>query len=314
MMEESEQPAALPPKPSLEKESKPTNWGRTVFTMLLFFAIYLWMGFDPMLLILIVAVLFTHEAGHFVAMKAFGYRNVNMFFLPLMGASVSGDKPNVPYRHELMMILAGPVPGIFVGMVMLLPFVNGGNPLIEFIATLLIGLNLLNMLPIFPLDGGRVMDKLFAGSNHYLRIVFLSFSLALILAYIVFTQRIIVGLLAFGIMGQLVASFKYLQTRRAFSNLGLNFRTSYDELSNEDYWRLHHAVRYRFPHLQTDQQIAEKVAGLLLYSSARRLGILEKLLFFFVWLFFLLAPVAEILWVFSTHDMSAPSDVLPKLY
>jgi len=37
--------------------------------------------------VLVLLVLFVHEAGHFLGMKAFGHKNVQMFFIPLMGAA-----------------------------------------------------------------------------------------------------------------------------------------------------------------------------------------------------------------------------------
>lgn len=39
---------------------------------------------------LILVVIFIHELGHFAGMKLAGYRHVKMFFIPLLGAAVSG--------------------------------------------------------------------------------------------------------------------------------------------------------------------------------------------------------------------------------
>src|SRR5262245_26006745 len=45
-------------------------------------------------LFILVPVLLFHEAGHWVAMRAFGYRNLRMFFIPFLGAAVSGRNYN----------------------------------------------------------------------------------------------------------------------------------------------------------------------------------------------------------------------------
>lgn len=39
---------------------------------------------------ILLPVLLFHEAGHYLAMKIFGYRNLKMFFIPLFGAAVTG--------------------------------------------------------------------------------------------------------------------------------------------------------------------------------------------------------------------------------
>lgn len=285
---------ALPPKPSLESVAQPTNWGRTVFTMLLFFAIFMWLGLDVAFLIVLVVVLFIHEGGHFLAMKIFGYRNVNMFFVPFFGAFVSGEKLNAPYRHELIMILAGPVPGILLGMLLAVPAVNGGSTAILLPAFILLGLNVLNLLPVFPLDGARVVDRLFTSGNQHLRIFFLVLSLMAVAAYIIFSGRFFIALISVGIVGQIIGSLSVIRLRKHLASLGYNYKTSYDELTPEAYWPIHRAVQERSPELKNERDVARRVAGVLLYSSPHRLSLPEKLLFLFITLFFFFAPLIEI--------------------
>src|SRR6267143_4595384 len=42
--------------------------------------------------LILTGVLAFHEAGHFVAMRALGYRDVKMFFIPFFGAAVTGRR------------------------------------------------------------------------------------------------------------------------------------------------------------------------------------------------------------------------------
>jgi len=80
----------------LEKIRNPTgNWAQTIFVLVISVAVFVGLGmrehpfaFTAML----VGVLFFHELGHYVGMRIFGYRNVRMFFIPLFGAAVSGQK------------------------------------------------------------------------------------------------------------------------------------------------------------------------------------------------------------------------------
>lgn len=107
---------------------------------------------------LLVGVLLLHELGHFLAMKHFGYRDVSMFFIPFFGAAVSGRKMDVRPAQEVLMILAGPLPGILLGVPLLLFASAGQHPLLKQAAVMLILINGINLLPIKPLDGGRFFE------------------------------------------------------------------------------------------------------------------------------------------------------------
>ena len=111
-------------------------------------------------LAILVGVLFVHELGHYLAMLAFGYGNVRMFFIPLLGAAVSGRGHGAAGWKKVVVALAGPLPGILAGGVL------GGlglyyhRPLLLRIAEMSLLLNGFNLLPVLPLDGGRVVQSL----------------------------------------------------------------------------------------------------------------------------------------------------------
>ena len=64
----------------------------------------------------LIPILLFHEFGHYVAMRVFGYQDLRMFFIPLFGAAVSGRHYNVPGWKKAIVSLAGPVPGIGLGV------------------------------------------------------------------------------------------------------------------------------------------------------------------------------------------------------
>ena len=45
--------------------------------------------------LLLISTLVIHELGHFLMMYAFGYKELKMFFIPLIGAFVSGRKSQI---------------------------------------------------------------------------------------------------------------------------------------------------------------------------------------------------------------------------
>lgn len=126
---------------------------------------------DWMFALMILPVLLFHEAGHWIAMKAFGYGDVRMFFIPMFGAAVSGKKPRIAGWKPVVVYLAGPVPGILLAIPLAIIADRQQIDWLHFFARIMLFINLLNMLPVMPLDGGRVAHALLF-QRHYLLDVF----------------------------------------------------------------------------------------------------------------------------------------------
>lgn len=110
---------------------------------------------------LILAVVVFHEAGHAMAMRMFGYRDVHVFFVPLLGAMTVGRATVTSVRDRLAVLLAGPVPGLWLAVALLgLDEPYGSSWMLQGPALALLILNGLNLLPFTPLDGGRVLEAL----------------------------------------------------------------------------------------------------------------------------------------------------------
>ena len=127
---------------------------------------------DPKYLVLLVGVLLLHELGHFLAMKAFGYRDLKMFFIPFFGAAVSGKKLRVPVWQEVLILLAGPVPGMLLGAYLYHRGAGLGEGWVHRFANLLLGLNAFNLIPVSPLDGGRILNAVLFRRNRWIESAF----------------------------------------------------------------------------------------------------------------------------------------------
>ncbi|MBD2461290.1 hypothetical protein H6G89_09550 [Oscillatoria sp. FACHB-1407] len=133
-------------------------------------------------LLILIGVLFLHELGHFVAMRSFGYENTSIFFLPFFGAATSGRKDHATLSEKVMVLLAGPLPGLLLGCVLAIALsqeVSQSASLASAINFLII-LNYLNLLPIFPLDGGRVVNLLLFARYPWADLIFKGFTVLLI--------------------------------------------------------------------------------------------------------------------------------------
>ncbi len=129
-------------------------------------AIYRWRW---QTVITIVAVLFFHEAGHYAAMRWFGYRNVKMFFVPGLGAAVAGYARFMPGYKRVIVALMGPVPGIIVGALCWYIGYRAESAVWNLAAAMLVLLNGFNLVPIVPFDGGRVVDDTIFCRDPWLR-------------------------------------------------------------------------------------------------------------------------------------------------
>ncbi len=139
------------------------SWALLVGTLTMFAVVGLVQFDRPMTLVLIVAALLLHEAGHWLAMVLVGYRDTAMFFVPLIGAMVTGRKDDVTVPQRFVVLLAGPLPGLLLGLPLLL--VPG---LAHDFGIMLIALNAINLLPLHPLDGGQIVHLLFFRRMPYL--------------------------------------------------------------------------------------------------------------------------------------------------
>lgn len=116
-----------------------------------------WLGWKSALALMIV--LTVHESGHALAMQLFGYRDMNMFFIPFMGAAVTGSAKNVPVWKQAIVLLAGPVPGLAFGIWTLLhPFSFPPSGFIGLLGIYAAVVNIFNLLPLSFLDGGKLVE------------------------------------------------------------------------------------------------------------------------------------------------------------
>ncbi len=127
---------------------------------LIVFAVSFGVQFDLTYVAILIAVLFLHELGHLLAMAVFGFRDLQILFIPFLGAVAMGRNQHCPAWQRALIDLAGPVPGIVLALVLLYAGVADGSPFWLQVIIVLLVLNYLNLLPIHPLDGGHLVHLL----------------------------------------------------------------------------------------------------------------------------------------------------------
>ena len=156
-------------------QEKNSGWAATVPILVVSLILFVVVGvarWNWQYTALLIPVLLFHEAGHWAAMRIFHYRNLRMFFIPLFGAAVTGRNWNVPGWKKALVSLAGPLPGIGLGIFLGVAGISWGQPLLTKAAMVLIVINGFNLLPVLPLDGGRVLHTILFCRNRWLDVVF----------------------------------------------------------------------------------------------------------------------------------------------
>ncbi|MCB1032647.1 MAG: site-2 protease family protein, partial [Acidobacteria bacterium] len=166
--------------------------GIPVYVHATFFLIFAWVALQTgtkdgwgnlVVSLLFVGALFgcvvLHELGHALAARRYGIETKDITLLPIGGLARLERMPRDP-KQELVVALAGPAVNVVIAAVLFL--VLGSVPTLEqlpariqpqlFLQQLMVVnvfLVLFNLLPAFPMDGGRVLRALLARDGDWLR-------------------------------------------------------------------------------------------------------------------------------------------------
>lgn len=121
-----------------------------------------------------------HEFGHALVARRFGVKTVDITLLPIGGVARMERMPQEP-RQELLIAIAGPLVNVAIAVVLFLAILlangleslaglelKGGNVL-ALMLLVNIAIVVFNMIPAFPMDGGRVLRALLAQNMDYVR-------------------------------------------------------------------------------------------------------------------------------------------------
>ena len=196
---------------------------------LLIFILVFRISFDVRAVLILALAIGLHELGHVLGMRLFHYKDVQVLFLPF-GAATIGSDQKATAMQRIIIYLLGPAPGILLGTCFLLLDQIYDIAFLRDFGLFLLVLNYLNMLPIFPLDGGRVVDLALFSRCQVLKVLFLIFSVFLLALAAVFSRDPILTGFAV-ILG--LSIFPQIQKSRAVAKLKKKIRDEQLEVSDE---------------------------------------------------------------------------------
>ena len=138
-----------------------------------------------------VVLLFVHELGHVVQLRREGISASAPMFIPFLGAVISARSMGEDAAAEARVGLAGPILGSIASLAPLAIWLATGSDFWRALAYVGFFINLFNLLPVLPLDGGRTMAALSPT-------VWLVGLAALIALAVAFPNPILILILVFG--------------------------------------------------------------------------------------------------------------------
>lgn len=161
---------------------------------LTFFLLLIWVGFstafsggtavDVVMELLFILALFLcvvlHELGHSLTAKRFGHPTRDIILLPIGGVARLESMPEKP-KEELLVAAAGPAVNILISILIFSGLLLSGTLNSPLDLTVLldnfwlrllsvnISLVIFNLIPAFPMDGGRVLRAILAKRMNYVK-------------------------------------------------------------------------------------------------------------------------------------------------
>ncbi len=231
-----------------------------------------------LLISLVFLCVLLHEFGHAFAARVFGIRTPDITLIPFGGIARLERFPEKP-SQELIIALAGPAVNVVIAAGLLLAlgkgvavpvsrWFAGNNNLLETLFSVNVTLVLFNLLPAFPMDGGRVLRALLATRLPFARATAIAARVGQFFAFVFG----VIGL--FGIPGVMdgsamlifVAFFVYMAASQESSSVQMR------DLTRSV--RLQEAMITEFKALPLDATLGDAV-GLLLRGSQHEFPIVE---------------------------------------
>ncbi|HMB50429.1 MAG TPA: site-2 protease family protein [Natronoarchaeum rubrum] len=152
-----------------------------------------------------------HELGHSLVARRFGFP-IDSITLWIFGGVASFTEMPEDWRQEFAIAIAGPIVSVLVGVacyglfVAVPPAGGGARFVLGYLAVLNVVLAVFNLLPAFPMDGGRILRALLARTRPYARATSIAAEVGKFFAVLLG----LVGLFSFNILMIGIAFFVYI--------------------------------------------------------------------------------------------------------
>jgi Zn-dependent protease len=175
-----------------------TFQGSPVYLKLWFLLLFAWVS--PSIVVAIFLSVLVHELAHAFVANRLGY-NVRQIYIDLFYGAAEIDLDHCPERDSIQIVAAGPISNLLLAIISFGIYAGTGIPFLAEMVVVNVVLFIFNILPIYPMDGGRILRNFLMmkmPSNRRLAKQIsdwtsLTFSIAL-LAYCIYTSSLMLGI------------------------------------------------------------------------------------------------------------------------
>ncbi len=295
----------FPEKPIPDERKQSTKKSLISFVLFIaaFYFIFKW---DLQYILILTGVILIHELGHFLAMRFYKYKDLSIFFIPLIGALASGQKDEISQKQKTINSLAGPLPGVLIGSGLIALSLVNENDFLWKTGAIFIFLNLFNLLPVLPLDGGQIIKNMFFQNNDKINIVFVWISIIIISLIALKLESYILLVIPFFLFMQIKNQTEMRNFKTYIKNKGFNIDRDFNELSNEEYWTLRDEIAVnikvisnmvepkRYRPIPAENRIIDVMKQVVQRQPTKDIKIGGKVLFLFVWILTFIIPLITV--------------------
>ena len=115
-------------------------------------------------LILLMVIVFIHEMGHAISAHFFSWRIKSIMLLPFGGVAEVDEHGNRSLKQELIVVLSGPIQHFWLQGVAYLLYIGNVASVDDYQLFTFYNISILlfNLLPVWPLDGGKLLFILYS--------------------------------------------------------------------------------------------------------------------------------------------------------
>jgi Zn-dependent protease len=177
---------------SIVEQGKPSGLADTLISIgvaaatgLVTLVAFAWM-LGPLIALFVLAALAVHEFGHLLAYKLIGQPWGRLIFLPFLGGLAV---PRLPFQSQAQSVFAALMGPGFSVILLVAALYSGGlaGDVFAVLGLVAAVLNLFNLLPVEPLDGGVALRAIFAkvmGDRAYFGLMLVGIIIALVGVYV----------------------------------------------------------------------------------------------------------------------------------
>ncbi len=155
------------------------------------------MFWTVLFILAVFACVILHELGHALTAAHFGIKAKNIVLLPIGGIASIEKFPDNP-RQELIISLAGPMVNLGIAIALWLffspdtpfwsvpqdPSITHGHDFVYNLRIVNVGLAMFNLIPAFPMDGGRILRALLGFKLNYIKATSIAANIGRVVAVI----------------------------------------------------------------------------------------------------------------------------------